>query len=141
MQQDELHKRIIATHNKQHFDSINAVLVLANGTVPRVTVGTDNALSTLSDIFPSMAHNVSLISTNVLSPLHRNFFFKPFPPVLRGAPQFALNNPIALQREYLKVKDDPNMMKGRADLRKAVKASEQRALQMLVVLFDWLDSL
>jgi len=33
------------------------------------------------------------------------------------------------------------MKKGRADLRKAVKAAEQDALEMLVDLFDWLDGL
>ena len=32
------------------------------------------------------------------------------------------------------------MKKGRADLRNAVKAAEQNALEMLVDLFDWLDS-
>ena len=63
------------------------------------------------------------------------------PPVLRDAPQFLLNNPIALQRKYLKLKDDPNMKKRRVDLRKAVKAGEEQALEMLVKLFDWLDGL
>ena len=33
------------------------------------------------------------------------------------------------------------MNKVRADLRKAVKASEQDTLEMLVDFFDWLDSL
>ena len=32
------------------------------------------------------------------------------------------------------------MKKERADMRKAVKGSEQDTLQMLVDLFDWLDS-
>jgi len=63
------------------------------------------------------------------------------PPVLQGAPQFLLNNPIALQRKYLKLKDDPNMKKKRVDLRKAVKAGEEQGLGVLVKLFDWLDGL
>ena len=38
-------------------DCINVVLVLANGTVQRVTVGIDYVLSTLSAIFPNTLTN------------------------------------------------------------------------------------
>ncbi len=121
---------------------IIAVLVLANGAVPRVTVDTDYAPSTISVMFPkSLAHDVSFMFTNVLNPLHWNFSLVTIPHELRGAPQSLLNNPIALQREYLKLKNDPNMKKRRADLRNVVKAGEQNALGMLVGLFGWLDSL
>ena len=61
--------------------------------------------------------------------------------MLQDAPQFLLNNPIALQKKYLKLKDDPNMKKTKTELRKAVKAGEQSALRMLVDLYDWLDGL
>ena len=126
------------TQIKDHLDSITAVLILANGTVPRVTVGTDYALSTLSDMFPnSLARNVSFMFTNVLSPLHWNFTLDSVPETLQEAPQFLLNNPIALQR---KLQNVPNMNRRRY-LRDAVKTSEQNALQMLVELFDWLDGL
>ena len=142
VQQDELHKRSIATQVKDHIDSINAVLILTNGAVPRVTVGTDYVLSTLSDIFPkSLAHNVSFMFTNVLSPLHWNFSLDTAPSVFQDAPQFVLNNPIVLQRKYLKLKDDPNRKDRSGELLRAVKASEQNAMQMLVLLFDWLDDI
>ena len=123
-------------------DSITAVLVLADGAVPGVTVGTDYALSTLSAIFPqTLRHNIAFMFTNVLSPLHWNFSVDTVPPVLKDAPQFFLNNPIALQKEYLKLKVDPNMKTRRIDLRNAVKVGEQHALRMLVKLFHWLDGL
>ena len=126
----------------RHIDTVNAVLVLANGTVPRVTVGTDYALTTLSAIFPkSLADNIAFIFTNVSSPLHQNFDQDAIPEVLKDAPQFVLDNPAALQKKYLKLKDDPDMKKGRADLHKIVEAGEQNALKMLVDLFDWLDGL
>ena len=141
-QQDELHKASIATQIKKHIDSVTAVLILANGVVPRVTVGTDYALSTLSAIFPkSLANNIAFMFTNVSSPLHWNFSGDTVPDILKDAPQFLFNNPVALQRKYLKLERDPNMRKRRADFRKAVKGSEQNALEMLVDLFDWLDSL
>jgi hypothetical protein len=142
IQQDELHKRSIAAQIKEHIESLTAVLVLANGTVPRVTVGTDYALSTLSTIFPkSLASNIAFMFTNVSSPLHWNFSGDTIPDALKDAPQLLLNNPIALHKKYLRLKGDPNMKKGMSELLRAVKAGEQSALEMLVDLFDWLDSL
>ena len=142
LQQDELHKESIARQIKEHVDSVTAVIVLANGTVPRVTVGTDYALSTLSTIFgKSLANNIAFIFTNVLSPLHWNFDKGTVPDVLKDAPHFLLNNPITLQKKYLALKDLPNMKKRAANLRKEVKDGEENALEMLVEFFDWLDGL
>jgi hypothetical protein len=142
IQHDEIHKQNIATQIKQYSDSITAILILTNGTVPRVTVGTDYALSTLSTLFPqTLAANISFMFTNVLSQLHRNFSLDSVPSTLRHAPQFLLNNPIALQRKHIKIKNDTNVKRRRTDLRSAVKAGEQNALKTLVRFFDWLDSL
>ena len=141
-QQDELQKKIITAQIKKHIDSITAVLVLANGTVPHMTVGTDYALSTLSAIFPkTLTKNIAFMFTNVSGPLYWNFPRDTIPEVLEGAPQFFLNNPIALQRKFLERRDDPIMTKGEVDLRNIVKADEKEALVMLVDLFDWLDGL
>lgn len=137
-----MHKESIATQIKEHVDFVTAVLVLANGTVPRITVGTDYALSTLSTIFgESLASNIAFMFTNVLSPLHWNFCGDTVPPLLKDAPHFILNNPITLQKKYLKLKDVPNMKKGMVKLRKEVEDGEENALEMLVDLFDWLDGL
>ena len=138
IQQDEIHKYSIVTQIKKHIDSVTAVLVLANGAAPGVTVGTDYAFSTLSTIFPkSLASNIAFMFTNDLSPLRRDLSKEPIPDVLKDARQFHLDNPIALQKAYLKFKDGS----GRADLRKAVKPSDQSTLGVLVGLFDWLDGL
>jgi hypothetical protein len=140
--QDELHKESIRNQIKEHVDSVTAVLVLANGTVPRITVGTDYALSTLSAIFPkSLARNIAFVFTNVASPLHWNFAGDTIPDALKDAPRFLLNNPVAVQKKYLKLKREPSIRKGSADLVKAVKGSEEDALEMMVELLDWLDGL
>ena len=142
VQHDEHDKKSITDQIKKHIDSVTAVLVLANGTVPRITVGTDYALSTLSAIFPkTLAKNIAFMFTNVSSPLHWNFSGDTIPDILKDAPQFFLNNPIALQRKYNKLKDDPNTKRVRAEFRKAVKTGEQDAMEMLVDLFDWLADL
>ena len=142
-QQDALCKEKIATQIKEHIDSVSGVLVLVNGTVPGVTVGTSHALSTLSEILPSNtpANNIAVMLTNVSSPLYRNFARNIIPEVLKDAPLFLLNNPIALQRKYLGFKDGPNVKKANSDWRSTVTDAEQDALEMLVGLFDWLDGL
>jgi hypothetical protein len=130
------------TQVEKHIDSVTAVVILANGTVPRITVGTDDALSILSTISLKVpAKNISWVLTNLSSPLYQNFPRNTVPGILKGAPQFLLNNPIALQRKYLTLEDSPVMKNGNIDLRKMVKADEQKALEMLANLFDWLDGL
>jgi len=141
LQQDELHKQSIATQIQDHIDSVTAVLILANGTI-RATIGTDYALSALSAIFPkSLASNTAFMFTNVLSPLSCNFSRDTNPDGLKDAPYFFLNNPVALQKKYLQLKDDPGMKEIKEDMCKAVISSEKNALGTLVELFDWLDGL
>ena len=142
VQQDEIHKKSITDEIKKHIDSVTPVLVLVNGTVPRNTVCTDYALSTLCAVFPkTLAKNISFMFTNVSSPLHWTFCEDTIPDVLKDAPQFCLNNPIALHSKYVKLRYNPNTRKVRVDFRKAVKAGKQDALEMLVEFFDWLDGL
>ncbi len=132
----------IATQVEKHIDSITAVIILANGTVPRVTVGTNDTLSFLSAIpLKIPTKNVSCILTNISSAIYQNFPGNTLPCILKDAPQFLLNNPIALQRKYLKLKDDTTMKKGSMALRKMVRADEQKSLEMLVDLFEWLGGL
>ena len=142
LQQDEIHKRSIATEIQKHIDSVTAVLVLANGTIPRITVGTDYALTTLSAIFPkTLANNIAFVFTNVPSPLSWNFSQDTIPEVLKDARQFLFDNPLALQKRYIMLKDDRNKKKVKTEMRNDVKAGEQKGLEMLTKLFDWLDGL
>ena len=126
---------------KDNLDSITAILVLANGTVPGMTVGTERALSALAALLPeTLAHTTALVLTNLSGPLYQNFAV---PDVLNGAPQFSFNNPVALQRKFLTRTDglttrDKKMDARKREMRKLVKADERQALEMLVGLFDWL---
>ena len=139
-EEDKLYKKSITTEIQKYTDSDTAVLVLINGTVSRGTGGL--ALSTLPDIVPNVpAKNIAFMFTNTSGPLFMNFPVDAIPDNLKDAPQFLLNNPIALQKRYLKHKDDPNMRKQRTVLRELAQADEENALRILVGLFDWLDSL
>ena len=144
IQQDGVHKRSIANEIQRKIDYINAILILANGAVPRITVGTDYTLSTLSAIFPkTLTDNIAFMFTNVLNPLASNFSQDTVPRVLKGAPQFHLDNPIALRKKYLHLaaKGDQSNKKLMAEMREHTLAAEQKALEMMVKLFDWIDCL
>ena len=120
------------TRIKDQVASVNAVLIVADGIVQRITVDTDYVFSALSAIFPkTLANNVAFMFTNVRSPPSWRFSQEEDLGVLKGAPQFLLDNPFVFQNRF---RDDPNM-------RRAVKACEQRSLEMLVKFFDWLDGL
>ena len=142
IEQDELHKKNITTEIQKHIDAVTAVLIIANGTVPRTTVGTDYALSTLSAIFPkSLADNIAFMFTNVPSPLSWDFSMDTIPNVLRDSDMFFLDNPIALQKKHLRFKNDLDKKEVAALVRSEVLAGEEQALEMSVDLFDWLDGL
>ncbi len=142
IQQDELHKKSIATQIHEHISTDSAVLILANGPIPRITAGMDYALSALSTLFSkTLAKNIAFIFTNSLTYHSLNFSQGVIPEILKDAPQFLFDNPIALQRKYLALKGDPKREKARMDLQRTVKRAEQPALEMFVDLFDWLDGL
>jgi hypothetical protein len=143
IQRDELHKKSIAEAIQRSIVTVNAVLILANGSVPRLTTGTDYALSTLSSIFPrTLAKNIGFLFTNISSPLSWNFDPSALPPPLEKNVQFLLDNPIAMQKKFNELVANPNIPKKlKAQFRKQVLASEDKALDTLVDLFDWLDGL
>ncbi len=141
--QDRLHKKSIARQIKEHIASVNAVLILVNGTVPRITVGTNYALSALSALFPkTLVNNIAFLFSNTPTLLALNVSKDAIPSALTGAPRFLLDNPIALKKRCLEFKDvwDKNG-KGRKEMERLVHSAERRALKTLVALFDWLDNL
>jgi hypothetical protein len=141
IQQDDIHKKSIATEIEKHIDSVNAVIILANGTVPGITVSTEYTLSTLSNILPkSIAGSIAFLFTNS-SPLSWNFPTDSIPDVLKETPYFLLDDPLVLWKKYEKMKSDKASEKLLLSLRNAVLAGEKTSLETLVDLFDWLDSL
>ncbi|KAF8346281.1 hypothetical protein F5887DRAFT_1132409 [Amanita rubescens] len=139
---DEKHKASIAEAIEQSIPIINAVIILANGTEERLGVATDYALTTLSSIFPrTLADNIGIVFTNVASPLSLNFDPDSLPDALRGIQnnQFSLDNPLALWKKFIQFRGQRKMNK--IDLESAVKERHTQALQQLVFLFDWLDTL
>ena len=142
---DERHKASIANAIKENISTVNAVLILANGTVPRLGVATDYALSTLSSIFPrTLANNIGILFTNLSSSLSWNFDQNSLPDVLRNRDdnQWLLDNPLAMWNKYQEMKTQPKVSKKKLTRhRNDVEEGYQRALEEISTIFDWLDVL
>lgn len=145
--QDEQHKESIAKAIQNNITTVDAVLILANGTVPRLGVATDYALSTLSSMFPiTLDRNIGFLFTNVSSPLSWNFDEESLPEALRDNALYLLDNPVAMQDKYVREKQKMES-KGKVNqnilrtLRESVEEGHKKALSELVRIFDWLDTL
>ena len=117
---------------KQHVDSVSAVLILADGRSLGINVDINCILSALSSFIPkTLLKNIAFVLTHVWGPLWSDFLRSKVPWAFKSSPIFLLDNPIPHSYE---ISLDPI-------LRSAGKSCEQRALDMLVKLFDWLDGL
>lgn len=81
-------------------------------------------------------NNIAVVLTHVSSRLYLNLDI--IPNMLRRAPLFLLDNPIALQKRFLMLRNNPSVKKIGAG---SVEVEEQNAMEMGVELFDWLDGL
>ncbi len=132
------------TEIQNHLDAVNAVLILANGSVPRITASMDYALTAFFALFPKrLANNIAFLLTSVPTAASLNFPDDVIPEVLKHAPKFLIDNPIALQKNYLMLRDrvDERTVKRIKESMKRAELAEQNALEMLVELFEWLDGL
>ncbi|KIL58588.1 hypothetical protein M378DRAFT_1025098 [Amanita muscaria Koide BX008] len=144
LEQDAQHKASIVGAIKEHIPTVNAVLILANGTLPRLGAATDYALSTLSSIFPrSLADNIGILFTNVDDRLSWNFDQKSLPESLRNTDlQFLVNNPLAKWKKYVELCSQQDLKKKEhAKLKGTIREAHEKALAELVLVFDWLDTL
>jgi len=139
IQQDTEHKITISNAIKNSIPTVNAVIILANGTVPRLNVSTDYALGALSSMFSgTLAQSITIFFTNVQNRLARNFKEETLPEGLRGPNYhpFWINNPVALWKKYkaLHPGDDTD-----EEMEDMIRKSHERAITELVRFFDWLD--
>ena len=149
LQKDIEHKHSINTAIQDNIPEVTAVIILANGTNPRLGVATDYAITTLCSIFPrTLAHNIGILFTNVSNHRFLNFEVATLPVELRGAKRFFIDNPLTKQKSFLKNAeagaesdtdgDDEDTSDG---LKAEVSAGHQATLKVLVKIFNWLDGL
>ena len=144
LQQDKQHKASIAKAIKENIATVNAVIILANGTQPRLGTATDYVLSTLSAIFPrTLADNIGILFTNVSSTLDFNFDPNSLPEVLRTRDdnRWFVNNPLAMRNKYKEKERQQTASTRRlqSSLLDAIRTAYQTTLGELCSMFDWLD--
>lgn len=139
-ERDDMHKRQIAESIKKTIVSVNAVLVMTNGTNPRLGISTSYALTTLSSIFPrTLADNIGVLCTNVSSALSRNFDMNSLPPSLRSAEDFMIDNPTSLESNLRKRALSNMPPRARAKALKEVAKAHDAALESFALILDWID--
>ncbi|KAF8326954.1 hypothetical protein F5887DRAFT_968193 [Amanita rubescens] len=149
--QDELHKADIAKVIQESVTSVNAVIILTNGTVKRLTVTTDYALSTLSSMFPrTLAYNIGIMFTCAVGRLRCHFRSQSLPEALRGIKgnQFILDNPVAMWQRLNEISEDGDVEgedggvgNDLEEFESEIEECHKKALKELGLFFDWLDTL
>ncbi|KAG8698867.1 hypothetical protein FRC09_006978 [Ceratobasidium sp. 395] len=98
--QDKIHKEEINNAIQEFVTSIDAVLIMANGTAERLTVATDYTLNIICSMFPrTIIDNIGFIFTNC-DPLTFNFDHESLQPELRRSPYWVIQNPLAMLKNY-----------------------------------------
>ena len=145
--QDEKHKASIIEAVTTVVTTVHAVIIVANGTLPRLGVATDYALWSLSGMFPRTLHqNFAIFLTNVPNALGCNFTQETLPPALQNEnyhPHW-IDNPVALWKNYKKIQeggDDDVDEEEMEDMKKDVRHSHKKALKELLKFFNWLVAL
>ncbi|KAJ3714036.1 hypothetical protein C8R42DRAFT_747832 [Lentinula raphanica] len=140
---DKQHKAAIDNAIKEHFETIDAVIVLVNGTVPRVNESTQYALTTIAGMFPhSIADNITFICTMVSNPADLNFDQSCLPVELKKAKIWSINNPFAQRDKFQKrLKENPQIFDDETleEISDVVRQSYTKTLKTLAKVFQFLD--
>jgi hypothetical protein len=140
IQYDDRHRDGITRAIKEQIEELDAVLVMANGTVERLGSGTKFALATISTMFPtSIIGNTGFLYTNVASRLDCNTQKTSIPEQLRGCKDWTLQNPIAQHAKYLDVKARTIDPADLDELQRGIDKCHDTALETLKKLFTWVD--
>ncbi|KAJ1304174.1 hypothetical protein OPQ81_008574 [Rhizoctonia solani] len=103
--QDNKHKAKINHAIQEFITTIDAVIIMANGTTERMLAATNYTLSTLTSMFPhSIINNIGFIFTHC-ELLTKNLDMGALPEELRGARNWTLENPLAFNKNYQREKD------------------------------------
>jgi len=147
VEQDEKHKAAIVEAVTSTITTVHAVVIVANGTLPRLGVATDYALWSLSSMFPrTLDKSIAIFLTNISSSLGCNFTQDALPDALRGENYhpFWIDNPVALWRKFDEIQkggDDDVDEDEMDELKKEVQRSHKKGLKELLRFFDWIVDL
>ncbi|KAG8738667.1 hypothetical protein FRC10_006614 [Ceratobasidium sp. 414] len=141
IEQDRIHKEEINNAIQEFVSSIDAVIIMANGTVERLTVVTDYTLNIICSMFPrTIIDNIGFIFTNC-DPLTFNFDHESLQPELRDSPSWVIQNPLAMLKNYntprVNRRFSANQIQKQMD---QVTAGYDETVETVNEWLDWLDS-
>ncbi|KAJ3995803.1 hypothetical protein F5050DRAFT_1712610 [Lentinula boryana] len=139
---DNEHKEAIANAIKKHFEVIDAVIILANGTQARLGAATEYTLKTISAMFPnSIVDNIAFIFTMVSTPASFNFDKTSLPTELSNSRIWAIDNPFAQWLKYKKLlaQDPPASEEALEETSESAQRGYTKALKVLSQFFQYLE--
>ncbi|KAJ4490234.1 hypothetical protein J3R30DRAFT_49993 [Lentinula aciculospora] len=139
---DNEHKEAIAHSIRDNFNAVDAIVILTNGTVTRLSADTAYALETISSMFPkSMVDNITFVFTAVPHPMSFCFDTASLPQELRNVPMLSIDNPYVQWFKYQKMlaQEVPADEEVFEDMNDHVHRGYNRALKTLSRLFQYLD--
>jgi GTP-binding protein EngB required for normal cell division len=145
LEQDKKHKKSIAETIKAQVQTLDGVIIMANGTLERVGPGVEYALHTLSTMFPrSIVNNIGFMFTNVPDALSFNFQSSTLPEELRNAERWTIQNPVAQFVKYQEAKSSnsrrPQSEQQLRALQRLLHSNFAITLETLNDFFAWLDT-
>ncbi|CAE6514417.1 unnamed protein product [Rhizoctonia solani] len=144
LKEDEVHKERINHAIQSNLKYIDAVCILANGTVERLGMATEYTLNQITKMFPySIIDNIGFIFTHC-DEFTRHVKLGDLPEALkaiRSSRDWVIQNPLAYNKSYRELAGDPSiaatlLKKGRRNLRDSYEA----AVEKLNDWVGWLDS-
>lgn len=141
LEQDKEHKKSIAETIRAQVQTLDAVIIMANGTVERVGPGVEYALHTLAAMFPrSIADNIGFMFTNVPDALSFNFQPDTLPREIRHAEVWTIQNPVAQFIKYQEAKTGGHSSaKQLQSLERLLQNNYITTMETLNDFFSWLD--
>ena len=144
LEQDKNHKKSIAEAIKDQVQTIDGIIIMANGTLERVGPGVEYALHTLSTMFPrSIVNNIGFIFTNVPDALSFNFQSNTLPEELRNSESWTIQNPVAQFVKYQEAKSSnsrrPQSEQKLRALQRLLHSNFAITMETLNDFFAWLD--
>ncbi|KAF9256843.1 hypothetical protein L218DRAFT_880859 [Marasmius fiardii PR-910] len=139
---DNEHREAIANVIKEKIEVIDAVIILANGTVARLGAPTEYALNVVSGMFPhSIINNIAFIFTMVSDPTEFNFDRASLQPAeLQKARLWSMNNPFARWVKYQEKLNEGGLDEDiLEDMDESVRRGYKKTINMLSQFFQWLD--
>ncbi|KAF8749086.1 hypothetical protein RHS01_10336 [Rhizoctonia solani] len=142
MDEDKRHKERIHGVIQELATEIDSVMIVANGTIERLSLAMDYTMNTLATWFPrTILPNIGILFTNVSAAgAGLNFQTESLPLELREVEYWCLNNPLSLLKSYEHRKATGSIA-GKKELaqRSSIENTYHETLSTLNDWLEWLD--